>query len=175
METTTSIWKSCFKYGIILGLVSVVMSVLFYVMDLMFASWIMIPSIIVTLIVLFLLQRSYRDTYENGFITYGRALGSGVVMLLYSAIIGAIFAYLLYAVIDPGLVDKSLAAAQAKLEAKGMPEAAIEAGLKVQQKMLQPWVISRTTIFGTMFSGTIMALVTSIFVAKKGNPLIDNE
>jgi len=175
METTTSIWKSCFKYGIILGLVSVVLSVLFYVMDLMFASWVFLPIIIVTLVALFLLQRSYRDTYENGYITYGRALGSGVVMLLYSAIIGAIFAYLLYAVIDPGLVDKSLAAAQAKLEAKGMPEAAIEAATKVQQKMLQPWVISLTTIVNTMFMGTIMALITSIFVTKKGNPLIDNE
>ncbi|HNX67152.1 MAG TPA: DUF4199 domain-containing protein [Bacteroidales bacterium] len=175
METTTSIWKSCFKYGIILGLVSVVLSVLFYVMDLMFASWVFLPIIIVTLVALFLLQRSYRDTYENGYITYGRALGSGVVMLLYSAIVGAIFAYLLYAVIDPGLVDKSLAAAQAKLEAKGMPEAAIEAATKVQQKMLQPWVISLTTIVNTMFMGTIMALITSIFVTKKGNPLIDNE
>ncbi len=175
METTTSIWKSCFKYGIILGLVSVVLSVLFYVMDLMFASWVFLPIIIVTLVALFLLQRSYRDTYENGYITYGRALGSGVVMLLYSAIVGAIFAYLLYAVIDPGLVDKSLAAAQAKLEAKGMPEAAIEAATKVQQKMLQPWVISLTTIINTMFMGTIMALITSIFVTKKGNPLIDNE
>jgi len=175
METTTSIWKSCLKFGVILGLISVVMSVLYYVMDIMFASWIMVPSIVVTLVVLFLLQRSYRDSCENGYITYGRALGSGVIMLLYAAIIGAIFAYLLYAVIDPGLVDKSLAAAQAKLEAKGMPEAAIDAAVKVQQKMLQPWVISLSSIFGTMFSGTIMALITSIFVTKKGNPLIDNE
>jgi hypothetical protein len=175
METTTSIWKSCLKFGIILGLISVVMSVLYYVMDIMFASWIMVPSIVITLIVLFLLQRSYRDSCENGYITYGRALGSGVIMLLYSAIISAVFAYLLYAVIDPGLVDKSLAAAQAKLEAKGMPEAAIDAAVKVQQKMLQPWVISLSTIFGTMFSGTIMALITSIFVTKKGNPLTEIE
>jgi hypothetical protein len=175
METTTSIWKSCLKYGIIFGLISVVMSVLFYVMDVMFATWVLWPSLLITAVVLFLLQRSYRDTCENGFITYGRALGSGVVMLLYSAIISAIFAYVLYAVIDTGLADKAIAASQAKLEAKGMPESAIDAAVKVQQKMFQPWVISLSTIFNTMFFGTIVALITSIFVAKKGNPLTEIE
>jgi hypothetical protein len=175
METTTSIWKSCLKYGIMLGLISVVMSVLFYVMDVMFVSWIWIPSLIVSIIALFLLQRSYRDTYENGFITYGRAFGSGMVIILYSAIIGAVFAYLLYAVIDPGLVDKSLSVAQAKLEAKGMPEATIDAALKMQRKMLHPLVISITGVLMSMLTGLIMSLLTSIFVAKKGNPLTENE
>ena len=175
MESTTSIWKSCFKFGIILGLVYIVISVLFYVMDLTFATWAAIPNIIVGLIVLFLLQRSYRDTCENGFITYGKALGSGMIMFIYAAVLVAIYTYILYAVIDPGLIDKTIAYSTAKLEAKGLPQAAIDASAKMQEKMMKPWIISLTTIFYSLFSGLIMSLITSIFVAKKGNPLTENE
>lgn len=175
MENTPSVWKSCLKFGLIMGLISVVLSVLFYMLDLLFAPWIVIPNLILSLVVLYLLQRSYRDTYENGYITYGKAFGAGVVIFIYAAIITAIFTYLLYAVIDPGLVEKSLAATSAKLEAKGIPQSAIDAGLEMQEKMLKPWIISLSGIFFSMLSGVIMSLITSIFVAKKGNPLIDNE
>jgi len=175
MESTTSIWKSCFKFGIILGLVYIVISVLFYVMDLTFATWAMIPNIIVGLIVLFLLQRSYRDTCENGFITYGKALGSGMIMFIYAAVLVAIYTYILYAVIDPGLIDKTIAVSTAKLEAKGMPQAAIDAATKMQEKMMKPWIISVSAIFNTLISGLLMSLISSIFVSKKGNPLTENE
>lgn len=175
MESTPSIWKSCLKYGLIMGLVSIVMTMLFYMLDLMFATWILIPNIALTLIVLFLLQRSYRDTYENGFISYGRALGTGMIIFIYTAIIVAIFSYLLYSIIDPGLIDKSIAAAAAKLEAKGIPESSMDAALSMQEKMLKPWIISLSSILNTLFMGFIMSLITSIFVTKKGNPLLESE
>jgi hypothetical protein len=175
MESTPSIWKSCLKYGIIMGLVSVVLSVLIYMLDLTFATWIIIPVIIVTIITLFLLQRSYRDTYENGYISYGKSLGAGMIIFLYSAIIVAVYTYLLYKVIDPGLIDKTIAASTAKLEAKGLPEASIDAGMKMQAKMLKPGIISITQVFNTLLTGLLMSLVSSIFIAKKGNPLTENE
>lgn len=61
---------------------------------------------------LFLL-RSYRDHYNSGYISYGKSLGAGVVITVYAAIITAIYIYVLYAFIDPGLIDKSLALAEA--------------------------------------------------------------
>jgi hypothetical protein len=175
MESTTSIWKSCLKYGLIMGLISIVMSVLIYMLDLTFATWIIIPNIIVSIVVLFLLQRSYRDAYENGYISYGKSLGAGMIILVYAAIIVAVYTYLLYKVIDPGLIDKTIAASTAKLEAKGMPESAIDAATKMQAKMLKPAIISLTQVFSTLFMGFLMSLVTSIFISKKGNPLTENE
>jgi hypothetical protein len=175
MESTPSIWKSCLKYGLIMGLVSIVMSMLFYMLDLTFASWIIIPSLIISFAALFLLQRSYRDTYENGYISYGRSLGAGVIITIYSAIIGAIFGYLLFTVIDPGLIQKSLAFAQAKVDAKGGPEAAMEAAKKMQEKLMKPFIMSLMGIFFTVFYGFILSLISSIFVAKQGNPLLENE
>jgi hypothetical protein len=175
MESTPSIWKTCLKYGLILGLVSIVFSVLIYMFDLTFATWTIIPSLLLSFIVLFLLQRSYRDTYNNGFITYGKSLGVGVVIFIYASVIIAIYTYLLYTVIDPGMVDKQMAMAADKMVAKGIPEASMDAALKMQEKMLQPWIISLMGIFTTIFYGFILSLISSIFVAKQGNPLLENE
>jgi len=175
MESTPSIWKSCLKYGLIMSLVSIVMSILFYMLDLTFATWIAIPNAALSLVVLFLLQRSYRDTYENGFIGYGKALGCGMVIFLYAAVIIAVYTYILYTVIDPGLIDKYAAATAGKLEAKGMTQDAIDAAMKIQEKMMKPWIMVVSSLFSIIFSGFLMSLITSIFVAKKGNPLLENE
>jgi len=60
-------------------------------------------------------------------ITFGQALGAGVIIFLYYAIIMAVFTYILYAVIDPDLIDKQLAFTEEQMMKKGMPEAAVEA------------------------------------------------
>jgi hypothetical protein len=175
MESTPSIWKTCLKYGLILGLVSIVFSVLIYMFDLTFATWTIFPSLLLSVIVLFLLQRSYRDTYNNGFITYGKSLGVGVIIFIYASVIIAIYTYLLYTVIDPGMVDKQMAMAADKMVAKGIPEEAMDTALKMQEKMLKPWIITLMGIFTTVFYGFILSLISSIFVAKQGNPLLENE
>lgn len=173
MEEKRSIWKETLKYGIILGLVSVVFSVLTYMLDLTFKPWIMWPGLLLSLIVLYLLLRSYRDQYNHGYITYGKSVGAGMVMNIYAAIISAIYIYLLYSVIDTGLVDKQLAITEEKLIAKGMPEGSIDAALQMQAKFMKPWFTSLTSILGSLFGGLIMSLIVSLFVMKKGNPLLD--
>ena len=119
MEEKRSVWKETLNYGIILGLVAVVFSVLTYMLDLTFKTWIMWPSLLISILVLFLLLRSYRDHYNNGYITYGKSVGAGVVINVYAAIITALYIYVLYAFIDPGLVDQQMAMAEEKMIATG--------------------------------------------------------
>jgi hypothetical protein len=173
MEEKRSIWKETLNYGIILGLISVGLSVLTYMFDLTFKTWLMWPMILITVLVLFFLLRSYRDHYNNGFISYGRSVGAGVIINLYAAIIAAIFVYVLYAFIDPGLVDKSLAMQEERFIARGMPEAAIDRALEMQAKMMKPWFTALMSIVNGVFTGLILSLIVSLFVMKKGNPLLD--
>ncbi|MCK7530336.1 MAG: DUF4199 domain-containing protein [Marinilabiliales bacterium] len=109
-------------------------------LDLTFKTWIMWPSLLISVLVCsFLLLRSYRDHYNNGYITYGKSVGAGVVINVYAAIITALYIYVLYAFIDPGLVDQQMAMAEEKMIARGVPESAIDAGLAVQAKLMKPW------------------------------------
>jgi hypothetical protein len=85
----------------------------------------------------------------------------------------AVFTYLLYSVIDPGLVKKSLALSEEMMEKKGMPQSAIDAGMSITAKIMKPAVMAIFAIFGSMFFGVIYTLLVSIFVKREGNPLID--
>ena len=173
MEQKKSMWKETLNYGIILGLVTVVFSVLTYMFDLTFKTWILWPSLLLSVVVLYLLLRSYRDHYNNGYISYGRSVGAGVVISIYAAIITAIYIYVLYAFIDPGLIDKSIAFAEEKMIAKGLPEEAIEKAVEMQAKMMKPWFTALMGIINSVFYGLILSLIVSLFVMKKGNPLLD--
>lgn len=173
MEQKRSVWKETLNYGIILGLITVGFSLLTYMFDLTFKTWIIWPNLLIGVLVLFFLLRSYRDHYNHGYISYGKSVGAGVVINIYAALIAAVYIYVLYAFIDPGLIDKSLAVAEEKMIERGLPEAAIDKGLEMQAKMLKPWFTTMMATISSIFYGFILSLIVSLFVMKKGNPLLD--
>jgi hypothetical protein len=173
MEQKRSIWKETLNYGIILGLINVGLSVLTYMFDLTFKTWILWPSLLISIFVLFFLLRSYRDHYNNGYISFGRSVGAGVIISIYAAVITAIYIYVLYSFIDPGLIEKSLAVAEDRLVSKGVPDAAIDKAMEIQAKMMKPWFTALMGIINSVFSGLILSLIVSLFIMKKGNPLLD--
>jgi hypothetical protein len=175
MEERKSVWKETLNYGLILGLITIVFSVLTYMLDATGKPWVIVPSLIISIVALYMLLRSYRDTFNHGYISYGRAVGAGMVISIYSAILGAAYIYILYGFIDPGLVDKQILEAEEKLIAKGMPEGSIDAALQMQAKFMKPWFMAISSIFSAAFFGLILSLLVSLFIKKEGNPLLDDE
>jgi len=174
MEQKTNVWKANLNNGLILGLVGIVYSLVMYFLDLTLNNIQGYVFLLIQIVILFYLVKSYRDNYMHGYITYGQAVGSGVIMFLYYSIIMAVFAYILYAVIDTGLIDKQLALAEERLLERGLPQAQIDAGMAVQEKIMKPAIMAPISIFGNMLTGVIMALIVAIFVRKEGNPLIED-
>jgi hypothetical protein len=173
MEQQVNVWKANLTNGLILGLTGVVYSLVMYFLDLTLNQVQSYVFIVVEIGLLYFLLKSYRDNLMHGQITYGQSVGAGVVIILYSAIITAIFVYILYTVIDTGLTDKQLAFVEEKMMQKGIPQEAIDAGMAIQRKIMKPEIMAPFSILGSMFSGTIISLIVSIFIRKEGNPLID--
>lgn len=174
MENRVSAWKANLNSGIILGLAGVVYTLILYFLDQSLNKNLGYIWFIVLIIALFFLIRSYRDNYLKGFITYGQSLGAGVIIMLYYSIISAVFGYILYKFIDPGLTDKVLALSEEAMIERGLPESAIEQGMKVQAKIMTPGIMNLLGILNNMFFGTILCLIISLFTRKEGNPLIDD-
>jgi len=174
MEQKTNVWKANLTNGLILGLIGIVYTLVMYFMDLTINKIQGYVFLLILIVALFFLLKSYRDNYLHGYMTYGQAVGAGVVIFLYYSIIMAIFTYILYAIIDTGLIDKQLAAAEELMAKRGLPQEAMDAGLKVQKKMMKPEIMAPLGIFGNMLYGVIMSLIVAIFVKKEGNPLIDS-
>jgi len=173
MEQKVNPWKSNLTNGLILALVGVVYSLIMYFLDLSLNKTQGYVMMIIQIALLYFLIKSYRDNYMHGQITYGQSVGAGVIICLYYAVIMAIFSYILYAIIDPGLVAKQLAFSEEAMVKKGLPQAAIDTGMAFSAKIMKPAIMSISSIFLNMIWGTILSLLVSIFIKKEGNPLID--
>lgn len=173
MEQNVNVWKANLTNGLILGLAGVVYSLVIYFLDLSFNKVQGFVFIAIEAVILYLLLKSFRDTIRHGQITYGESIGAGVIICLYYSIIMALFAYILYSVIDTGLVAKQLAFAEEALQKKGLPKASIDTAMQVQQKIMKPAILAPISIFGNMLWGVVLSLIVSIFIKKEGNPLID--
>jgi hypothetical protein len=173
MEEKVNVWKANLTNGFILGLAGVVFSLILYFLDLTLNKSVGYLSIPIQLIILFFLLKGYRDNFMHGQITYGQAVGAGVIIYIYYSIITSIYTYLLFTVIDPGLVKKSLAIAEEAMSKRGLPQEQIDAGMAFTAKFMKPVVMVISGFFGSMFFGVVWTLIVSIFVKKEGNPLID--
>lgn len=173
MEQEINAWKTNLTNGLILGAVGIVYTLIVYFLDLTFSTYQGYIGMVIQLVVLFFLLKSYRDNFRHGQITYGQSVGAGVIIYVYYAVIMAIFGYLLYTVIDPGLMKKALAVAEAKMASKGLPQAQIDTAMTLTSKMMKPAFTAIFGLFGTMIVGTIISLIVSIFIKRETNPLID--
>jgi|BarGraIncu00222A_1022003.scaffolds.fasta_scaffold102814_1 hypothetical protein len=174
MALHSSIWKANLSSGLILGLIIVVYTLIVYYLDLMFNVYQGYILYLIQILSLFILIKTYRENYKNGFITYGQAVSSGIVISLYAAIIYAAFIYILYAFIDSGLVNKQLAAIEENFVKAGLPQNFIDSGLEMQKKFLQPKIFAPVKLISNFLGGTIISLIVAIFIRREGNALLDN-
>lgn len=173
MEPKTNVWKANLNSGLIMGLVGIVYTLIVYFLDLSFNRTQGYIFLLIQVALLYIFVKSYRDNFRYGYITYGQAVGAGVVICLYYSILIAVFTYILYTVIDSGLTEKQLAFTEDMMVERGLPQAQIDAGMAIQKKIMVPAIMAPLSIFGNMLYGTVMSLLVAIFVRKEGNPLID--
>ncbi|HNW56850.1 MAG TPA: DUF4199 domain-containing protein [Bacteroidales bacterium] len=172
-ENKVNVWKANLTNGLIFGLIGIVYSIVIYFLDLSFNKAQGYIFILLEAVILFFLLKSYRDNYMNHYITFGQSFGAGIIICLYYSVIIAVFTYILYTVIDSGLVAKQLAFTEELMQKKGLPQASIDAGMSVQEKLMKPAIMAPLSIFGNMLWGAILSLLVSIFVRREGNPLTD--
>ncbi len=173
MEENVNVWKANLTNGLILGLVGIVYSLVMYFLDLSLNKIQGYVFMAIAAVMLFLLLKSYRDSVKHGQITYGESVGAGVIIFLYYAVIMAVFTYILYAVIDPGLIAKQLAMTEEMMQKKGLPQEAIDAAMQINSKIMRPAIMAPISIFFNLIWGVVVSLIVSIFIKNEGNPLID--
>jgi len=169
MEKNNSFFKAAVTNGVILGLALIVYSVLMYILGLnlkSFAGWL---SYLVIILILVYTTKAYREKYMNNVMTYGQALGFGMLIITVGSLIYIIYNYIFITIIDPGYLDKVLAVAEEKMLERGMPDEQVEMALSMQKKMMNPIMTSVWGFVGSVFFGFIITLITSIFLKKEGD------
>ncbi len=185
MENTQSpFFKSALTHGIIFGVILIIPSLLMWMFNFMpvgIAKGIIIffVTIAVYFFALYWFTKNYRNTFLNGYISYGKAFSYALTVVIITSLINAIYTYFFYQFIDPGYSEKVINATinvtEEYMSSKGIPDATISAAIdKIRDKGIPTSMnlAVRGIISGTII-GAICALITSAIVKKESNPIKD--
>ena len=173
MENKNASLRSSMNYGLILGLALIALSLIQYIMDIYNSpAWVSILNYAFFIGVIFYGTKKFRDDVLGGSISYGKAVGFGVLISLFASIIFGFFFYLLVTFIDPDYMANMMKAVEEMYLEKGMSEDQVEMAMKMVGKMQTPLLLMISSIFGFVLMGTFFSLITSAFI-KKEKPLFD--
>ena len=166
MEQKSTFWKSAMIYGLYLGIGLVLYSVILYVTGQNTNTTLGYISILLSTVGIVLAQIYYRNRELNGVISFGQAVGFGVSTILFAGIIAALYNIIIFK-IDPSLIEQIKSAQEEAMLKKGMSEDQIEAGMSMMSKMMTPGIMAISALIGSVFYGTIISLISSIFIKKE--------
>ena len=162
-----SIWKQAITYGIYFAILSILLTVILYATGSMMSKSVQYISILIMIIAIIIIQLHYRKSL-GGDITYGKSLTIAVLSMLFAGIPIAIFTYVLYAYIDPALIEQIRLATEEKLVEQGrLSQEQINATMAMTSKFQTPGIMGASQLLNTPLIGLIIGLITSIFIKKE--------
>lgn len=161
-----SLLNNSLKYGLITGVAMVLLSLLFYVLDVTMTGWIQYASLVILLAGIVVGTLAYRDKCSRGYLSYGRSLGSGVLISVVVGLIMAIYSYLFFNFFDPGELLKLKQIAEEKMFEKGLTDEQVEQAMSMTKMFMTPVFIAISGLFSMALWGTVFSLLASIFIKK---------
>lgn len=175
MEKNNSIYKTTMTWGLVLGIVMVLFSLVPYLMNIyQTPSWVGWLMYAVMVLGIAYGQIRHRDDDLGGYITYSRSFGAGMLIMLFASIVYAFYFILLTTVIDTEYMAKVMNAATELLYESGMPEEQVDMAMEMSGKLMTPSFMLISSVFSYAFFGAIFSLITSIFV-KKEQPMFPEQ
>lgn len=161
-----TLMSNSIKYGLYTGLAMVLLSMLFYSFGLVGAGWTQYVSLVLLLAGIIMGAIAFRDKCNGGFISYGRSVGSGVLIGLVVGIILAVFTYVFLTYFDAVQIAKMVQTAEEDMMKKGLTDDQIDQAMSVTKIFMTPAAIAIMNLFWMPALGAIISLITSIFIKK---------
>lgn len=173
MEDKVTVSQVALRYGVIVGLVFIVMGMIFQLLDLDMETLQIVGNInyVFLAIGIVFAHKAFKDG-GDGFLSLGQGLGIGTLISLIGGAMSGIFSYIYLKFIDDSMLTKIRDLQIEKMEEQGMDDAAIEKAMGFAEKLMSAEMIPVWTIVGMLFFGFIISLIISLFT-KKSNPTLE--
>lgn len=126
-------------------------------------------SFIALVVMVVLAIRKQRDEMQGGYISLGQCLLIGVGVVLLSTLISSIVSVIYTRVVDPGYMDRIMAAMEEAWEAQGLSEEAIEQAKSWTSIMKNPLLSTASNLLCFGLGGLILSLIVGL-IMKKDKP-----
>ncbi|WP_299211914.1 DUF4199 domain-containing protein [uncultured Aquimarina sp.] len=161
--------KIIINYGILLGILSIVLGVVLYVTNSYTdPHWIysVIGFLILIGVILYGLK-TYK-THNRGYLTLTDALKIGIGIALIGGLVSSIWTLTLTTVIEPDYTQQVLEVQREKmLENPDMTEEVVDQSMAMIEKFSSPYISIAFSIIGSLFFGFIISLISGLIMQKK--------
>jgi len=159
------------KWGLILGIISIILFLTLYFGGLMGESWAGLLNALFTIVIIYLAHKEFKDQ-GNSYMSYGQGLGMGTLTSAISGVVSSLFTYVYIKFINPDYVVELLDLSIAKMEAQGQGDAQIDAAMGFMEKLMTPEIMLGTGLVSAIFFGFIISLIVSAFT-KNNDPSLE--
>lgn len=163
-----SVKKIASNYGFILGLFSILVLVLVYVLNLEQDWKISVLSLVGSILIFAAALKAYRKANE-GFLSLGEAIKVGLATAAIGGVIAAIYAYVHYAYVNPEYMVMVLEKAQTSVleQNPDMPQEQLDMAMSMTEKFSSPFMMATFSLIGSLFFGFIISLIGGLILQNK--------
>ncbi len=178
MDNKPSPWPLALKFGLIAGLLNIIVSILFYLSDphslKTSGNW--IQSIIgwTLLLVILIVAGKQRATELDNNFTYNNGFGFSFMVGLPYSFITMVYIFVYFVFMNPELLPKIQEAQLEALQAKGLSDEEIDAQMSMINKFNSPIVYAIFSCFASILQAVIIGLIAAIFTKKTTNQALDS-
>ena len=162
MEEQVSTKQLAIKYGLILGIFSVLYFLLLALTNQMSNQALGWLGYIPFIIVVVLAHRAYKAE-GDGFMSYGQGLGLGTLVAAVSAVVSSIFSYIYTKFIDTEFYENLREKMEDTWAEQGMSEEQIETASSMMEKFSNSEISLIIGLLGAVFIGFILSLIITAF------------
>jgi hypothetical protein len=169
-------WPTGSRHGLLAGLVLIVVGLIIHMTGMVdytgqntggnwisnIATWgVMIAAIVLAV-------RQHRDQDLGGYITFGRSFYTGFIVSLLIALTSAIWGYIFFAFVEPGLIDTMMEVSREQMiEQQGMSESDADQAMSYMTWMMNPAMLSVFAAVGSLIAGTIFSLIIGAIMKRE--------
>ncbi|MFD0762552.1 DUF4199 domain-containing protein [Lutibacter aestuarii] len=157
------------NYGLILGVVSVILSVAIYAMGKIYDQGfgVMFASFVIMAVIIFMALKNFRAG-NNNLLSLGEALKIGLGIALVGAIISIIYNQIFINFIEPDFMENMMKVGEQKMleQYPNMSDEQLESAKAMQQKMSSPLIGAAMGIVGSLFFGFIISLIEGLILKR---------
>ena len=172
MENQDFARKTMISYGIMLGISSIILSVLNYSFGNIYKPHWVFSALGPLLFIGFIIYGIKALKLNNGgFLKLAQAIKIGLGIALIAGIIAGLYQFIFMNYIEPDYMTKATEFQEQMMYEKfpDMDEAIIEKQLEITQKFSKPGIMIAFSIAGSLIMGLIIALIAGLFMKKDEN------
>jgi ABC-type sugar transport system permease subunit len=116
--------------------------------------------------ILWLGIKAVRDEAPEKGMSYGRGVGTGTLISLYSGLMSSVYSFIHFKFVNPEFADYQLALIRPKWEAAGMGEAQMDQAEKMTRAMMGPVAQAILTPIMAVLFGLILSLIIAAILKR---------